>query len=228
MEFPSPTPRRISRPSWLDLRLVLGVVLVLAAVLIGAEVVGHARHTTPELAVTRNLAAGTTLQPNDLRTVDARIPDGARLYLSDARRAVGHVLARPLAKGELLPAAVLRHASNRTTVSVPFAADAAPKLSRGERIVVWLSTRLCPSTVLLPDVTVQDVHAADAGTFTSAGSGQDVVVTVAPDLAARVVGALAIPDATIRAGVLAGAAAPGATGAELPALDRCAPASSSP
>jgi hypothetical protein len=229
MEIPSPTPRRVRRPSWLDLRLVLGVLLVAAAVLIGAEVVQSARHTDKELAVTRDLAAGTTLQAADLHVVDVALPDSAKrahVYVSDPARAVGRVLAHPLSAGELLPAAVLTSAPGRTTVSVPFASDAAPKLSRGERIVVWLSTKQCPSVVLLADVTVQDVHPADASEFSSGGGGQDVVLSVSAPLAQRVVTALAIDDATIRAGVLTGAADPD-DGAALPTLDTCT-ASSAP
>lgn len=235
VEFPSPSPRRISTPRWFDLRLVLGIVLVLAAVLVGALVVSRARHTDKELAVTRDLAAGTKLQDGDVRLVDVQLPDDVRhdaAYLSDPAAVVGKVLNRPLHRGELLPAGVLAAAdSTQTTVSVPFAADAAPALARGERIVVWLSTRSCPSIVLLPDVTVQDVRAAASGGFSTSGAGQDVVVSVAPALAQRVVAALAIQDATIRAGVLsgprpsAGSAAGSAGGNALPSLAACAPSS---
>ena len=157
MEFPSPTPRRVATPRWLDLRLILGVVLVLAAVLLGALVVGRARHTDREVAVTRDLAAGTTLRADDLRLVDAQLPDRAD-YLGSAEDAVGKVLTRPLSAGELLPAAALGAQPAATTVTVPFATDAAPQLHRGQRIVVWLSTASCPNVVLLPDVVVQDVH----------------------------------------------------------------------
>jgi len=207
MEFRSPTPRRVSRPSWLDVRLVLGVVLVLVAVVTGAKVVSSARHTDRQLVVARDLSAGTTLRAADLHVIDAQLPEAdkrAHIYVSDPAKAVGRVLERALAKGELLPSGALGAAPGRTTVSVPFAADAAPRLSRGQRIVVWLSTKSCPSMVLLSDVTVQDVRSADVGNFTSGGVGQDVVLSVAPALAERVVGALAIADATIRAGVLSG------------------------
>jgi hypothetical protein len=231
VEFPSPRPRRISTPRWFDLRLVLGIVLVLAAVLVGALVVSRARHTDKELAVTRDLAAGTTLQAGDVRLVDVQLPDDVRHgagYLSDPAQVLGKTLNRPLHRGELVPAAVVTAArSAQTTVSVPFAAEAAPALSRGERIVVWLSTPSCPSVVVLPEVTVQEVQAAASGGFSTAGTGQDVVVSVAPALAQRVVAALAIPDATIRAGVLSGArASAGTTAADaLPSLAACAPSS---
>jgi hypothetical protein len=203
--------------------LVLGVVLVLAAVLVGATVLARARHTDKELAVTRDLAAGSTVRATDLRLVDTQLPDDVRRdggYVGDAAAVVGKVLAVPLHKGELVPASALAVAASATTVSVPFAADAAPALTRGQRIVVWLSTPTCPSVVLLPDVPVQDVRAADSGNFGSGGTGQDVVLSVAPELAQRVVEALAIDNATIRAGVLSGARP--ATRAALPALGPCA------
>lgn len=227
VEFPSPRPRRISTPRWFDLRLVLGIVLVLTAVLVGALVVARARHTDKQVAVTRDLAAGTRLRSGDVRLIDVQLPDDVRqdaAYLTDPDQAVGRVLNRPLRRGELVPAGVLTATGGaQTTMSVPLAADAAPALGRGERIVVWLSTRSCPSTVLLPDVTVQDVRTAAAGGFSAAGAGQNVVVSVTPALAQRVVAALAIQDATIRAGVLSGARS--APAAPLPPLDACAPSS---
>src|ERR1700760_3829933 len=52
VDYPAPKPRRVSVPSWLDLRLILGVVLVVASVGAGALVVASARRTGRELAVT--------------------------------------------------------------------------------------------------------------------------------------------------------------------------------
>jgi hypothetical protein len=185
MDVPSPTPRRVSKPRWLDVRLVLGIVLVLAAVLVGAVVISRAKHTEKQVAVTHDLAAGSTLRNDDLAAVDVRLPDSAHVYLDDPASAIGKVVNEPIGQGELLPTAAL-------------------DLTRGQRIVVWLSTDRCPSVVLLPDVTVQDVHAADSGTFATVGTGQSVVLSMTPDLADRVVTALAMTDATIRAGVLTG------------------------
>ena len=94
----------MSAPRWLDLRLVLGIVLVLAAVLAGATVIGHARHTDKQLAVTRDLAVGSRLRTTDLRLVDTQLPDDVKAqagYLTAPAQAVGKVLARPLHAGEL-------------------------------------------------------------------------------------------------------------------------------
>jgi hypothetical protein len=70
--------------------------------------------------------------------------------------------------------------------------------------------------VVLPDVTVQDVRADSGSSFTSGTGGQDVVISVDPALANRVVAALAIDQAQVRAGVLTGN--PGASPASVPAL----------
>ena len=62
------------------------------------------------------------------------------VYLGDRRRRSARCSNRAAGRGELLPRGRARRAAPRTTVSVPLAADAAPQLQRGQRIVVWLST----------------------------------------------------------------------------------------
>ncbi|MDQ2751307.1 MAG: SAF domain-containing protein [Pseudonocardiales bacterium] len=220
MTVPSPAPRRIKAPSWLDLRLVVGVVLVLGSVAFGAKVVSGASHTYRMLAVTRDLAAGTLLSRDDVTAVRVQLPEhGHGIYLSSGTDVLGRQLNRSLASGELLPAAALGTAAALTTLTVPFTADNAPVLAAGQRVEIWLSTKTCASVVLLADVTVQDVRVATGGSFSSSG-GQNVVVSVAPELAGRVVGALARDGATIRAGILTGPAKP-AVNDVLPDLDAC-------
>src|SRR3712207_4756406 len=55
-EVPGPTPRRVRPPRWLDLRLVLGVLLVLGSVLVGARVVTAADATVPVWSARSDLA----------------------------------------------------------------------------------------------------------------------------------------------------------------------------
>jgi hypothetical protein len=217
---PSPRPRRLAPPSWLDLRLLLGVLLVLASVLIGARVVAGARHTYPRVAVRHDLAAGTVLAAGDLELVRVQLPGSHRArYLARVSDAVGKRLGRPVTGGELLPAAALAAVPAGTTVTVPLAAGSAPALRKGERLELWVSAPGCASVVLLPDVPIQSVRTDSGGSF-GAGSGeQDVVVSVAPELAQRVVTALAIEDVHLRAGVLSGPAPTGT--AALPDLAAC-------
>jgi hypothetical protein len=218
----SPSPRRVKGPSWLDLRLVLGVLLVLASVLAGAYLVSAAAHTDRVLAVTRDLSVGTVLHPADVTRVSVRLGgDKLDRYLDADADVSGRQLTRAVAKGELLPASALRATPPLTTVSVPLAAGQAPRLAPGQRIELWLSTKLCPSVVLLADATVQAVQAADASAL-SVDAGQDVTLSLPPEQANRVVAALAIEDATVRGGVLSG---PAST-RDLPDLAGCTRTSS--
>lgn len=201
----SPEPRRIATPSWLDLRLVLGIVLVLACVLIGATVVSRASDKHASVTATRDLAAGSILRADDVRITQVQLPDnGKGVYLDNVHDAIGKALDRAVAKDELVPSAAVAEMKPRTTVTVPFASGAAPRLRAGQRIEVWVSTASCASVVLLPDVTVQDVRSDSDASFGGGTGRQDVVISVEPGLAGRVIAALAIADAQIRAGVLVG------------------------
>lgn len=219
MTVSSPQPRRVRTPRWLDARLVAGIILVLAAVLLGAKVVSGAQHTERRLALTHDLAAGAIVHSSDLTTADVRLPGHDRVYAVDPAGVLGRQLNRPLSRGELVPTAALDRPSPSTTISVPLAARSAPELQRGQRIEIWVSTASCPSTVLLAEVTVQAVRAGSDAL--GAGPDQDVVLSVAPHLADRVVAALADKDAVLRAGVLSGAPGAESANAGLPSLDVC-------
>jgi hypothetical protein len=219
----SPRPRRTARPSWLDPRLLLGVALVLASVLAGAKLVSSAEHTYPTVAARHDLAAGTILTAGDLTAARVQLPGrGHGLYLTRLADAVGKRLSRPVSAGELLPAAAVADLPEQTTVTVPLDAGAAPDLHKGERIELWVSTGSCASVVLLNDVAVQAVRDADTGAFGTVGSGQDVVISVAPPLADRLIAALALHDVQLRAGVLVGSSSGTAAPAALPDLAPCA------
>lgn len=210
-------------PSWLDVRLLLGLALVLASVLLGAKLVSSARHTAPVVAARRDLAAGTVLSADDLAVVQARLPgSGTGIYASGPGALVGRQLSRPVSAGEFVPLAAAAAVPPHTTVTVPLEAAAAPDLRKGQRIELWLSAGTCVGLVLLPDVTVQAVR-TDNAAFDSGTTGQDVTISVAPPLADRVVAALAIDGAQLRAGILTGKPADEPP-AGLPDLRSCAAA----
>ena len=62
----SPWARRGSRPRWRDPRMLLGLLLVLASVLLGAKVLEAADDTVPVWAVSRDLPDGGRLQPGGM------------------------------------------------------------------------------------------------------------------------------------------------------------------
>ena len=214
----SPTPRRVRAPKWLDLRLVAGVVLVLGSVVVGARVISSANASDAVWAASRDLAPGTVLSADDLSEVHVRLPAGA--YLPVRTVVLGQSVTRQLTAGELLPRAALAATDAATTITVPLTSTNAPRVQRGQRLQLWVSTRSCSATAVLADVTVQDVQSTGGGAF-SGGSTQGVVIRVPPPLAGRVITALALDGAVIRAGILSGTATTDPND-DLPPLDSCA------
>jgi hypothetical protein len=220
----SPVSRRVRSPSWLDLRLVAGIALVLASILVGVKVVSSADHTVRVWAADHQLAPGVVLQAGDVRSVSVRLPHATSGtgYIAVATNLVGLAVNRVIGAGELIPRTAVGVAEAATTVTIPLGGDNAPKISAGQRLIVWVSTKLCPAAIVLSDVAVQSVQTAHGGTFDASG-GADVTVRVSPDLARRVIEALALDGGVLRAGVI-DAATPSAS--VLPDLSSCTAAGS--
>ncbi len=216
----SPVSRRVRTPSWLDLRLVAGVVLVLVCVLIGVRVVSSADRTSRFWAASHDLSAGVVLAASDLHVVDVRLPADSTGYEPVATVIVGQALTRPIGSGELVPRSALGAVPSATTITIPLGGDNAPKISAGQQITVWVSTKQCPSAIVLSEVTVQSVQSARASI--GAGDGEDVIVRVSPDTAQRVVEALALTGSVLRAGIVTGTGPSAPDSAPLPDLSRCA------
>lgn len=195
---PSPPARRLRQPSWLDLRVVLGLLLVVVSVLAGARVVAAADRSQPVWAVTQDLAAGTVLTPGDLSAVRLRLSAGAERYLQAGSPPTGRALSRDVGAGELLPRSAVIAEPPGQEISLPVSALHVPEsLRRGQRVDVFGTVggagtgTAVPTTVrVLTGVPVQDVR-RPRGTLAGAG-GLDlaVVVRVAPEQAAEVVRAL--------------------------------------
>jgi hypothetical protein len=201
----SPTPRRLRSPRWFDLRLVLGVVLVLGSMIVGVVVVSSADRGERVWAATHELSAGVVLTAADLRAVSVRLPGERDAYWATRTSLTGQTLTRTIGAGELLPRSAVGRGAASTTITVPLGADVAPKIKAGQRITLWVSTKTCPSAIVLADAAVQAVQDAQGAGFGSAG-GEDVVLRLSASDAQRVIEALALKDATIRAGVLSGPA----------------------
>jgi SAF domain len=202
----SPTPRRIRTPTWLDLRLIAGVLLVVVSLVIGLLVIIRANATRRVWAVAHDVEAGSTISAGDLVSVKIRLAQGDRLYVSAERpvAVLGKIVNRPISAGELLPRAALEAETPGMTISVPLTSDQAPTISRGARITLWVSTKTCQARVVVADAAVHEVHAAGGGSF-GTSSAVNVVVRLGPDDAERVITALDLDGAVVRAGVVAGA-----------------------
>jgi len=208
-------------PGWLNPWVIAGIVLVLVATAGGALLIGRARRTTQVWATTRALAPGIVLRADDLQAVEARLPGDAPRYLraGDKGKLVGLTVNRALTAHELLPTSALSGTAPGTTVSVPLDSGDAPPVTRGQRVRLWVSTTRCKAVVVLADVAVQDVTNTGGGTFGS-GNGETVVLRVLANDASRVVQALGIDSAVMRAAVLTGP--PADDGASGTSLANCA------
>jgi len=169
---------RLRRPSWRDPRLVVGVLLVLVSVVVGARVTQAAGDTVPVYAAARSLASGQVVDASAVRPVRVHLGPGTAAYLS-ARRPPGKglVLARPIGAGELVPVAALTSADRlaRRPVGVPVPVP-APLLQPGGLVDLWSSARDPASTgTFLPPERL----AAGAEVFAVAGTGGTFASTTA-------------------------------------------------
>jgi len=178
----SPPARRVRQASWLNMRVVLGIILVLASVVLGARAVSAADSSVRVWAVSRDLAAGTTLTGDDLRPVRVRLFNDANRYLRATAALAGRTLTRPVGAGELLPRAAVTDVPVGRLISLPVPPLHAPdSLRRGQLVDVFATTKStsggAPSTTdrVLSGVPVQAVRLPRAGL---AGSNADYAVLI--------------------------------------------------
>jgi hypothetical protein len=197
---PGSAPRRVRPPRWLDLRLVLGVLLVLGSVLLGARVVAAADATVPVWSAAGDLAAGTVLTAGDLVAVDVRLDDVAGAYLATSTRPDGRTLARAVRSGELLPRTALEEPAALVQLALPVQAGYVPPgLDRGQVVDVYAVADPAAGATGAGDVSVALVVAAapvqaisgrTEGVLSTATTTVQVVVSVPADQAPAVLGAI--------------------------------------
>jgi hypothetical protein len=197
---PGPTPRRVRPPRWLDLRLVLGLLLVLGSVLLGARVVSAADATVPVWAAAGDLAAGTVLTVDDLVAVDVRLDDAAGAYLSTTTKPEGRTLSRAVSAGELLPRSTLIETDELVQLALPVQAGyVPPSLQRGQLVDVYAvadpvagATAAADGSVtpVVTSAPVQAISGRGDGVLSTATTTVQVVVSVAADDASDVLSAI--------------------------------------
>lgn len=203
------TPKRLTRPRWLNLRVVGGVVLVVAAVVLGARVVGASSRTAPVWSATRDLAAGTVLTETDLQVVEVNLGDTGSLYLGAGGTApVGQVLADRIGAGALLPAAAVTSVPESRVVAIGVDPDRMPPgVAHGSVIDLYLTREPVagstdaagPTTELIGRaLTVQAATAPATGGLSGATSDQyQLAVQLPADVADQLVRTLPTGVATV-------------------------------
>lgn len=141
----SPQANRLATPGWLDARLVLGVLLVLVSVVVGARVLSSADRSQTVWAAKRDLAPGAQLTADDLTRLRVRLFGGdTKRYINGRGGApTGYFLRRGVGAGELLPIAALTPPGADLSfrlVTVPVArGHLPPDLAEDAQVDVYVS-----------------------------------------------------------------------------------------
>ncbi len=136
--------QRLSSSRWRQPRLVLGVLLVAAAMVLGARVLTALDDSVLVWRVESPARAGSPAGGLDVRAVAVRFDDAdtEAAYLSaDQPLPSAGVVARPLAAGQLLAVADVLPADRRAAAQLPLEVPAGSlplDLAVGDRVDVWV------------------------------------------------------------------------------------------
>ena len=187
----SPRANRLAAPRWLDTRLVLGVLLVLVSVVVGARVLASADQSQTVWAAARDLAPGAQLTEDDVVRKRVRLfGDDRKRYISGRGVApVDYVLRRGVGAGELLPYFALTKPGDDVSfryVTVPVArGHLPPDLAAGSQVDVYVSperkagTTTTAASPAAPRLVVRNVTVLQrpkAGGFTGGGTADEAIV----------------------------------------------------
>ncbi len=183
----SPAARRLRPPSWRDSRLVVGVVLVLTSVVLGALAFRAADDRTGVWAARADLTTGDPVTEADLVRVDVRLGDGAAQYLQTSQGLPADaVLERDLRPGELVPRSSLVPPGNLDVQPVPVRVDAidVTTLAKGSLVSVYAGTpeddvrsgEGMRYELVLERVTVAEIPEERRGVMSGSGSAPVVLV----------------------------------------------------
>ena len=187
----SPRANRLAAPGWLDTRLVLGVLLVLTSVVVGARVLSSADRSQTVWATTRDLAPGTQLADGDLTRMRVRLFSHSDNYVRGTGPApTGYFLRRGVGAGELLPFNALTKPGADVAyrfITVPVSrGHLPPTLRHGTQVDVYVTPESKAGTtttageprLVLRNVTVDQRR--QSGGFSASNDDEPVVLKVRP------------------------------------------------
>lgn len=191
-DLPAPTARRLVKPSWKDARLIIGVLLVLLAVVVGAAAFSAADDRVGMWAAKETLTPGQEVDADDFVRVDVQLGDAASDYLAAGERLPnGAVADRELRAGELVPRTAVIDPTKKRVREVPVRVDPIylSNLTVGSRVTVFVPTtqKKDPSApaaadaevdyeVLVERATVSSLPKSSGGVMGSGSQSSAVVV----------------------------------------------------
>lgn len=136
----------MSAPRWFDVRFLIGVVIVVVPIVIGAHVLAAADRYASVYVAGRALVPGEHLAASDLVVGRVRFDGQGTRYIAAGRPPVGYVVTRYVAAGELVPIAALTGTATTLAaerlVTVPVGSGHAPlNLLRGDVVDVYVTRK---------------------------------------------------------------------------------------
>ena len=138
---------RNKRPSWRDPRIIAGIVLIAASVLIGAKLMASLDDTVGVWAMREDLSKGSKIADSELIVTQIRFTDAATadLYVSaDDDIASGASINRDLHAGELLPRSAIDPEPREELIEVPISVESAnlpATVRQGSTVDVWVASK---------------------------------------------------------------------------------------
>jgi len=179
------TSARIARSagrSWLDVRFLIGAVLIAGSVAGVWAVVGAARETTSVLVAAHALVPGQALTASDVVEIDAHLGAAEGEYLVPGDLDDGIVSTRVVAEGEMVPTSAITGADevSQTTVVVRSALGVPAGITPGAQVELWAAPILGPQefgepVVIAPAAIVAAVR-EDEGVVTGTGATLELTV----------------------------------------------------
>lgn len=170
-----------ARRTWMDPRLAIGVVLVLASLAGVWLVVQQSSRTEAAWSATRTLLPGETVAAGDVQQVAVRMPQSEARYLDGSVDPLGLVVAATVGEGEVLPLRAVGQAASADRAAVVIDVDGAlPRAIRAGALVdVWTAPPtdegFAAPSVLVDDAIVVGVL-EDEGLLASAGRQLELLV----------------------------------------------------
>ncbi|MHA7292868.1 CpaB family protein [Arthrobacter sp. HLT1-21] len=180
-------PVRLSKPSWKDPRLLVGLLLVFASIAAVTALVGNADQTTDVYAARAEIPIGSGVTPENLTIVAVRLGDLQPAYLRVAEGIPENLVAINLLRaGELVPRASLGAADalNRKPIGLAVDDPLPTGTTTGSRVDVWVSLEgedgtFEPPTQLLEAAEISELRMSESAL--GGGSGSTLVHVLVGD-----------------------------------------------
>jgi hypothetical protein len=187
-----PTARQASRlavPRWADPKLLLGVLLVIVAMLLGARVFAMADNTVEIYAVKADMKTGDALDGSSVVPVRVRFTasDNADAYVS-ATEVIPSAMkvTHDLRAGEFLPRSAFASTTQAQLLdmAIPVKDEAIPPLHTGDHVNVVVQPQVTgqssAAVMVLTDVPVVQVPSAGGSGITGSNASPGLTVRVDP------------------------------------------------